>query len=145
MQTFVPYPHMSASAAVLDRQRLGKQRVETLQIMRTLAGISGGWGNHPAVKMWSGYEAHLMWYQIAICEEWVRRGYRDTCLGKTMAIWSEHLADTSDSGISGPVPPWWGSAELHASHRSNLLRKEPSYYREFWPLEADDLPYVWPV
>jgi len=33
MQTFVPYANFSESAKVLDRQRLGKQRVETLQVM----------------------------------------------------------------------------------------------------------------
>jgi len=28
MQTFLPYPDFARSAAVLDRQRLGKQRLE---------------------------------------------------------------------------------------------------------------------
>ena len=34
MQTFLPYPDFARSAAVLDRQRLGKQRVEVLQILK---------------------------------------------------------------------------------------------------------------
>ncbi|HMC68015.1 MAG TPA: pyrimidine dimer DNA glycosylase/endonuclease V, partial [Mycobacteriales bacterium] len=36
MQTFLPYSRFDASAAVLDDLRLGKQRVETLQILRAL-------------------------------------------------------------------------------------------------------------
>lgn len=36
MQTFLPYPDFAESASVLDRQRLGKQRVETLQVMKAL-------------------------------------------------------------------------------------------------------------
>lgn len=38
MQTFLPYPDFEKSAYSLDRQRLGKQRVETLQIMQALFG-----------------------------------------------------------------------------------------------------------
>ncbi|WP_407659745.1 pyrimidine dimer DNA glycosylase/endonuclease V, partial [Kineococcus indalonis] len=34
MQTFLPYPGFARSAAVLDAPRLGKQRVETLQVLR---------------------------------------------------------------------------------------------------------------
>ena len=36
MQTFLPYPAFDLSAQVLDRQRLGKQRVETLQVLKAL-------------------------------------------------------------------------------------------------------------
>jgi hypothetical protein len=52
MQTFVPYGddfHRNADA--LDIRRLGKQRVEGLQILRCLSGLSTGWRNHPIVKM----------------------------------------------------------------------------------------------
>jgi hypothetical protein len=38
LQTFLPYPDFAESAAVLDRMRLGKQRVETLQIAQALWG-----------------------------------------------------------------------------------------------------------
>lgn len=36
MATFLLYPDFSRSAAVLDDRRLGKQRVETLQVVRAL-------------------------------------------------------------------------------------------------------------
>jgi len=36
MQTFLPFPDFEESAYALDQKRLGKQRVETLQIMQAL-------------------------------------------------------------------------------------------------------------
>ncbi len=40
MQTFIPEPDLYQSVRVLDRQRLGKQRVETLQIMNACVGLA---------------------------------------------------------------------------------------------------------
>jgi hypothetical protein len=36
MQTFLPYPDYKLSASVMDMRRLGKQRVETWQIIKAL-------------------------------------------------------------------------------------------------------------
>lgn len=135
MQTFLPYNDFKDSAKVLDRQRLGKQRVETLQLLKALRGETKGWVNHPAAKMWRGYENALAIYGVVICEEWVRRGYKDTCREKIMAY-----RDTSTAVV---VPRWLGDEDFHASHRSNLLRKDPDYYGKFGWTEPDDLPYVW--
>ncbi|MFK5143433.1 MSMEG_6728 family protein, partial [Klebsiella pneumoniae] len=82
MQTFLPYSSFKASAKVLDRQRLGKQRVECLQILNVLFGVKSSWANHPAVLMWKGYEGALIEYSLTICEEWTSRGYKDTCAAK---------------------------------------------------------------
>jgi hypothetical protein len=138
MQTFLPVPDFGETARILDDARLGKQRVEAFQIVRTLDGVTKGWRNHPAVRMWRGYEPALIEYGLVICTEWDRRGYADTVRGKL----AEHLRDSR-----GPIvlPPWIGDDGLHASHRSNLLRKEPEFYGRYgWP-EPPDLPYVWPV
>lgn len=136
MQTFLPLPDFAETAAVLDRQRLGKQRVENLQIAKTL--ITGkGWVHHPAVRMWANHLGALVTYQRAICFEWREvRGYKDTCLDKTIDI-AETLGD-------GFMPPWLGDDALHGSHRSNLLRKFPEHYGQFGWTERDDLEYVWP-
>lgn len=134
MQTFLPYPDFRTTAKVLDRQRLGKQRVEVLQLLRALNGQTTGWTNHPAARMWRGYEAALRDYGIAICDEWMTRGYRDTCRDKIIALADGDRVD----------PPWLGDPAFHASHRSNLLRKAPDHYGSLFS-EPDDLPYVWPV
>lgn len=39
MQTFLPYENFEESAYALDTRRLGKQRVETYQIMQALFGV----------------------------------------------------------------------------------------------------------
>ena len=137
MQTFLPCADFRASARFLDRQRLGKQRVEAWQILQALHRTTGGWRNHPAVRMWRGYDAALALYGIAMCREWRRRGYRDTLRVR----FKPYVA--TDPLVC--LPAWLGDEAFHRSHRSNLLRKAPDHYRPFWPTEADDLPYVWPV
>jgi hypothetical protein len=42
-------------------------------------------------------------------------------------------------------PNWIGDEKFHASHRSNLLRKDKEFYGKFGWAEPDDLPYFWPV
>ena len=136
MQTFLPDPDFEASATMLDNKRLGKQRVEVLQMLKALNGESKGRVNHPATRMWRGYEKALIEYGTAICFEWVCRGYRDTCADKIKAYYYEF--PDSDEGN----PPWLGDPTFHASHRSNLKRKDPVEY----PFkEPDDMEYIWPV
>lgn len=131
MQTFLPYPSFSASAAALDWRRLGKQRVEAWQILRALDG-GKGWANHPATRMWAGHRAALCAYGVAICEEWRRRGYRDSML--------ERFACSEPAD----PPAWVGNPEFHAAHRSNLLRKDPVHYGKMGWAERSDIPYLWP-
>jgi len=78
MQTFLPYPDFTKSAQCLDSKRLGKQRVEAWQIYEILRGKKSRWMNHPAVRMWRGFERALLWYGLTICREWRNRGYNDS-------------------------------------------------------------------
>src|ERR671916_568603 len=79
MQTFLPYPDFLDSARALDQKRLGKQRVETIQVLRGLVQPGYGWRHHPAVKMWSGYEEALVRYGLDVCAVWCATGRADTC------------------------------------------------------------------
>jgi len=136
MQTFVPYgPLFDSNALVLDRSRLGKQRVEAWQILNALQGRSKGWVNHPATRMWRGYEAALCQYGIAMCDEWLARGYTDTM--------RQRFIDNAPSGLV--VPGWLQRIDVMRSHRSNLIRKDPAHYGPLWQGVPDNLPYVWPV
>lgn len=130
MQTFLPYESFSESAKCLDWRRLGKQRVEAMQILNTISGVSRGWVNHPAVKMWRGYEEALQMYFNAISMEWVKRGYQHN-----MGFYSN---------IYCVKPHWLGNTEFHLSHQSNLLRKMPQHYGPLFPDVPDNLEYVWP-
>ena len=140
MQTFLPYEDFSLSASVLDYRRLGKQRVEALQIYNALVDnptLQGnkykGWLNHPAVLMWKGYEEALLLYKNKMIEEW--RDVRE--YNNTMEI-----VEVPDSI---KMPPWVGDERVHASHRSNLLRKDFEFYSKFGWQEDTDLEYYWAV
>jgi hypothetical protein len=134
MQTFLPYPDFIDSACVLDRQRLGKQRVETKQILNALEGNSKGWVNHPAVKMWRGYEPALALYGVVMCAMWAERGYVDNLLPFFATRLREDMV----------MPSWIGEPEFHRSHQSNLVRKDPAHYGPLFPDVPNDLEYMWP-
>ena len=127
MQTFLPYKSFSESARCLDDKRLGKQRLEVLQILNTLTGKSTGWINHPATRMWRGYELTLCSYGLEICEEWsFNRGYKDTCYDKIYDIERElYIKATDDDVVFSEFYPPWLTDEFCLSHRSNLIRKKP--------------------
>src|SRR5881409_3524769 len=124
MQTFLPYPRFDASAAVLDDRRLGKQRVETLQILRALVWPSyRGWKNHPATAMWRGFTTALVCYGVAVCTEWERRGHADAVRASLLEFSGGDVATQDELGRAGLMPPWVGAAAMHRSHRAALLRK----------------------
>lgn len=139
MQTFLPYDDFEASAACLDIKRLGKQRVEAMQILRTLDGQSAGWRHHPAVLMWTGYQQALAAYGLAICRHWQSLGNRCSA-GDWFAAYLDNCPDWNDDCW----PRWLGEPSFHSSHRSNLLRKDPNWYSRFHWSESPDLPYIWP-
>ena len=148
MQTFLPYVRFDQSARALDTRRLGKQRVEAMQILRALTVERYGWKHHPAVRMWSGHEEALAAYGVAMCREWCARGFSDTCEAKI-------LADAAAAGLAtvrsqdalaaaGELPSWLGDDAFHRSHRSVLVRKDPEHYRHQFDDADGDLEYVWP-
>jgi len=149
VQTFLPYADFERSAYVLDPKRLGKQRVETIQVVRALTRPGYGWANHPAVLMWRGFEEALGRYGIACCQAWVELGFGDTCAA-TIAT------DLRSAGVRTPrtqaelaavaaLPPWLADEGFHRSHQSALVRKDPDFYRPLFPDVPDDIAYVWPV
>jgi hypothetical protein len=145
MQTFLPVADFDQSARLLDSPRLGKQRVETLQVLRALALPDYGWASHPVVTMWRGRTAGLVVYGLAMVRAWRERGFADS----TETLIAEFAPDAAAMGqaeaaAAGLLPSWVGNEELHRSHRSNLVAKDPAFYRPLFAGEPDDLPYVWP-
>ncbi|WP_343994485.1 MSMEG_6728 family protein, partial [Terrabacter terrae] len=149
MQTFVPYADFARTAEVLDTKRLGKQRVEVIQIVRALTVPGYAWSSHPAVLMWKGYEEALGSYGLAMVEEWQRRGFGDTCAATIAAdlakVGVEQLRSYRELAEAGDLPPWLFDESVQRSHRSALVRKDPAHYAETFPEVSPDLPYVWPV
>ena len=142
MQTFLPYSDFRQSAAALDPARLGKQRVEALQTLRALVIPEYGWQSHPAIRMWMGYVPALTMYGLAMVDEWTKRGFADNT-GENIREFAPQAAHP-DYAAKIPMPPWLGNPELHLSHRSNLIRKDPRFYAEVFPGTEADLEYVWP-
>jgi hypothetical protein len=146
VQTFLPYPRFDASAAVLDDLRLGKQRVETLQILRALVWPTyGGWKNHPATAMWRGFTDVLVCYGIAICQEWERRGRADAVRCSLEQFSATPEAGEDELAVRGRMPPWLGTPSFHDSHRASLVAKLPEHYRRYFPEADPSLPSEWPT
>lgn len=145
MQTFLPYPDFERTARVLDERRLGKQRVEALQILRAITIPTYGWQHHPAVNMWRGHVEALTTYGVVVSREWVRRGRPDTCAAQIAEFAAGEVLSQADLAARGLLPPWLGDEEFHRAHRSALVRKDPEFYRPVFGDVPDDLPYVWPV
>jgi hypothetical protein len=133
MQTFLPYSSFKESLMCLDWKRLNKQRVEARTILNVLSPNydKKGWKNHPAVLMWKGYEEALKLYYNLSIDIWVDRGYNNTMekveIGEVV------------------YPKWFGDDRFHESHRSNLLRKDSTFYGKYGWDVRDDLPYFWPT
>jgi hypothetical protein len=149
MQTFLPYPDFEQTARVLDLKRLGKQRVECIQVLRGLTRADYGWRHHPAVLMWKGFEEALGRYSFTCCEVWTERGFADTCAATIGADLQEAQVRTvrsqAELAEAGALPPWLGDPDFHLSHQSALVRKDPDFYGPLFPGVPDDLEYVWPA
>lgn len=135
MQTFLPFSDFTNSAKCLDNRRLGKQRVECLRILKALNDPNYGWQNHPAVKMWRGYEQSLVDYGFIVCEEWISRGFKDTYKDEILKYFDEILV----------VPTWLGNDRFHLSHQVALFVKDPQWYSKFFGwFDSETINYYWP-
>src|SRR3954451_24686597 len=99
--------------------------------------------------MWRGRTAALVVYGLAMVRVWRERGFADS----THTLIAEFAPDVEGASQdelarAGLLPSWVGDEALHRSHRSNLIAKEPEFYRprfaELFGPEPDDLPYIWP-
>ena len=148
MQTFIPHANMPLSAYVLDSKRLNKQLLEGRQIYQILAEgrTTGGWVNHPAVKMWRNYDNWLYLYLRNIKDECVARGI------KTEKNWDaiERMHEMNyNRGETAIMPPWYTDERVHQSHRFNLYKKDPEYYAHYYDVEnvtcCERCNYFWPT
>jgi hypothetical protein len=81
---------------------------------------------------------------------WCATGRADTCATTLTADLAAACGTTAvrtqkELAIAGDLPPWLGDEDLHRSHRSSLVRKDPQFYRPLFGDVPEDLPYVWPA
>ena len=134
MQSFLPYSNFKKSAESLDYRRLGKQRVEAMQIYNVLTDKNRGFANHPAVKMWEGYNGALAEYHNVIITEWIKRGY----VNNMKYIIYEDKYEY----------PWWlGNEDFHRAMRGRLIDKLSEFYLPKFPNDQgfNNGKYLWPV
>ena len=158
MQTFIPIAttDFREIAKTLDNRRLNKQALEGWQILMTLteldpAGnhrVPKGWVNHPAVKMWRGYETALLHYIIAMCDEWRSRGYHTTIDDKARTTFATAVLNGKIS--TKLVYPPCIVEEVATTHRTALLAKEYEWYSQFeWTEDTGTAPltyeYLWVI
>lgn len=145
MQTFLPYKDFEKSAHCLDLKRLKNQINEGIVILKTLLGIyeeqgRKGWPHHPATKQWAGYEKKLLEYVLVCRDVYEQRTGVVINVEENIALIQSRIRGDSNKNN----PPWLGYDKYHSSHRSNLLRKDESYYSQFLWVEDDTQEYVWP-
>lgn len=143
MQVFSMHYDYLQTAKELDYRRLGKQRVESWQILGSIqkkknGATKGAWINHPCIRIWYDNELALVNYSIAMCEEWIRRGYKDTMLERFLRMKDDFENQNYDSSL----PSLYGNDLFHLSHQSNLLKKDFNYYSKFYNVPSD-IPYYW--
>lgn len=142
MTTFLPYESYWESSLVLDSKRLGKQRAECLYLLKLMlvdTDKEPKGATKLCVRMWSNNIVSLGLYTLVMCKEWKARNYVDNVADQVRL-----LIPGIDLGWIAETPKWLGNPDFHASHRSNLLRKDPVHYRKYEWTEPNNLPYVWP-
>jgi hypothetical protein len=141
VNNFLISPIFSETAKILDNKRLGKQRVETFQIINILDRKNKntkkrvGFVNHPAVKAWEGHSDALKQYCNAMLEEWESRGFNNN-----MKYYPDK--PTID------YPKWIYCEKIHMSHKARLVQKDRHHYAPLFPEVLDTeymkLGYIWP-
>ena len=161
---FLPYPNIYYSAKCLDKQRLGKQRVEAKQLIDLLeeydkTGIipSKGWSTHPAFRSWIGFTNHLKVYFNIIVREWISRGCQNNMPLYHIDETLYHIVECTFDGVKAvydrdkfneySFPYWVSFPPFYLSHQAALLRKNPKYYRPFYNntlIPFINNGYLWP-
>ncbi|MBK7107432.1 MAG: MSMEG_6728 family protein [Ignavibacteriae bacterium] len=140
MQTFLISPNPIDTAKILDDKRLFKQIVEGNQIANCLLVKETRWKNHPAVRMWKGYEFFLVnKYIDAMIYQWaiIKKHKAE----KSIITHNFHKFIIKDYELQ---EPFWFSEEFFLTHKSNLIRKNPNYYRPIFGYNIpDNLSYIW--
>jgi hypothetical protein len=70
--------------------------------------------------------------------EWIKRGFKDNMYENIRFELQKYPSNIT-------IPSLLGYEPYHASHRSNLLRKDKVFYGKYGWKESNDLPYIWTV
>jgi hypothetical protein len=145
--TWLTYRSWGRTAADLENATLKLQMRNSVTIMDILTGIKPDHpkANHPAVKMWQGYEYALGIQCMSLGMEWTfKRGFAECEEFWAMSRAIKEIKKV-ERDFAYEVPPWSRDAYLLLSHRSNLYRRDPVTYKGKWKKCPENWPYLWPV
>lgn len=151
----MPSKDFSTTASMLDSKRLNKQILECYQILKVLSSTDpkAGWRNHPAVKMWRGYENALYSYTLAMVAEADKRGIKTDTNMHNLSTLKSAVGSSWGTGF----PEWYQNSEemkrITVTHMARLFVKDPIYYApfSFFSNHQDNEPccshcnYYWPT
>lgn len=177
MQTFLPYHSFIECAKVLDKKRCWCQVKEAKQIINVLEQLKKeepnnfigdslkrkriAWSNHPAVKMWIGYDDLLKHYYNVFLEYCINEHKINTKLFYIECKYSNAEYNDKDGAylvngfeVYGDIfklsdketPFWLGNEDFHRSHRSKLIEKNEDFYLPLFPNDKgfNNSLYLWP-
>lgn len=166
--TFVTHDDPRETAKLLDRARLGKQRLEAKQIIDILSNVpmknstKVSSRKHPAIDMWQGHIVALKFYFNCITKRWIKRGYKNTMELYDIKETKELLTEIETK--TPKLFPWWFFCPLlQLSHQCSLYRKNNEYYSKYFKVtntrksqskkkskirlssaDVEKLGYLWP-
>lgn len=152
MNVLLPYSSFSHSIAVLDRERLGKQRFDCRQVLVALRAARQGrpmsYDHLPTIKLWRGYESALAVYYTLCIREWVARDYTNTMVEPYDENWIRRAGEDTfldEDGTKAALPRWLGDEKLHQSHRNWLSARDNAFYSQLgWGEHDHGAAMYWP-
>lgn len=127
MQTFITDKDFYKSASNLTRQHLQAQIYEGIHILASLLDVNDklvnpkrSVKNHPASKLWVGYETELLYYIYCHISEWIdKRGCESKINSLNFILLRKYININWEN-----QNPSWITDELIQTHRSVLIQKE---------------------
>lgn len=135
---WLPFVSSRQNLEILTDEHVFDVVFEGMQCLRNIYRDDVTWRD---ARMWVDAPASLLLYVTRAEREMVRRGY-----DPEPRVMSAHVALSREEWQLAPIPPWWfGSEELHMSHRSHLIRVNPEHYTRRLPFTTPlELPLIWP-
>ena len=160
VNTFITSPSLEKCAKNLDNLRLGKQRVECIQLISFIENTNNkGFKNHPVLIMWKEHVTALKVYCNFMIREFIARGFENTIpiyeLDETKIVFYDNIFN-EETGLTEIIKPqiekdsivfpiWFNWNPLILTHQASLLKKNNNYYSKIFEHNPKffKLGYLW--
>lgn len=135
----MPYEDMQANALVFDDDLLRMECRASAVFLKALRGEAPGWQRHSTTKLWQGHEEALACYGMFMAQELHFR--------RLGGVEEGHIIRQLMPGAGDwlpEMPEWVGCLDIHVSHRSFLVAKNPNHYGPQFPAVKGEVSLRWP-